>query len=111
MSDVLPGENKGHRAEAASSQKDVLGQSATSYDLLPYESAPYPHSRPERLATLATLLGLTPANPSEARVLELGCGFGGNLMPLAELYPRSQFVGLDASSRQIADGKAVADRL
>ena len=111
MSDVLPGENKGHHAEAASAQKEVLGQGTTSYDLLPYESAPYPHSRPERLATLATLLGLTPPNPSEARVLELGCGFGGNLMPLAELYPRSQFVGLDASLKQIAGGKAIADRL
>lgn len=111
MSDHPADQETGQRAEPFPAPKEMLGQAANAYDLLPYESAPFPHTRPERLATVATLLGLAPPNPSEARVLELGCGFGGNLMPLAELYPRSQFVGLDASSRQIADGKAVATRL
>lgn len=112
MPDVPPSENNVHPAEQSPlPPMEMPGEAATSYDLLPYESAPFPHSRPERLATLATLLGVTSPDPSEARVLELGCGFGGNLMPLAELYPRAQFVGLDASSRQIADGQAVANRL
>jgi methyltransferase-like protein/trans-aconitate methyltransferase len=84
---------------------------AASYDALPYDGAPISYSRPERLATLATLAGLAPPDLSQARVLELGCGFGGNLIPLAELWPRAQFVGFDASAKQITGGQAVADQL
>ena len=111
MSDFLANENARQHDEPAPSPTQAPAPAPTSYDLLPYESAPYPHSRPERLATLATMVGLTPPNPSESRVLELGCSFGGNLTPLAELYPRSQFVGLDASTKQIEGGQAIVNRL
>ena len=38
----------------------------TSYDLVPYESRPYPQAHPDRLATVATLFGARPPRPSGA---------------------------------------------
>ena len=83
----------------------------TSYDLVPYESRPYPQTTPDRLATVATLFGAEPAPPGDCRVLELGCAGGGNLIPMAVAYPGSRFLGLDASARQIDDGLATVEAL
>jgi methyltransferase-like protein/ubiquinone/menaquinone biosynthesis C-methylase UbiE len=44
-------------------------------------------------------------------VLELGCAAGGNLIPMAYALPQSQFVGIDLSQRQIADGRKLCDEL
>jgi methyltransferase-like protein/trans-aconitate methyltransferase len=77
----------------------------TSYDLVPYESRPYPQAHPDRLATVATLFGASPASPERCRVLELGCASGGNLVPMAVELPASTFLGLDASARQVDDGR------
>jgi methyltransferase-like protein/cyclopropane fatty-acyl-phospholipid synthase-like methyltransferase len=81
-----------------------------SYDEVPYESHPYPQTHPSNLFTVATLFGLTPPPVETARVLELGCAAGGNLIPMAEAFPRGAFVGVDLSGRQVADGqKLIAD--
>jgi tRNA G46 methylase TrmB len=37
----------------------------------------------------------------KARVLELGCGMGGNLIPMALGMPEATFVGYDLSGVQI----------
>jgi cyclopropane fatty-acyl-phospholipid synthase-like methyltransferase len=78
--------------------------SRTSYDEVPYESHPYPQTHPDRLATVAKLLGLNPAMPDKCRVLELGCAGGGNLIPMAYGLPESQFLGVDLSRVQIDQG-------
>jgi methyltransferase-like protein/SAM-dependent methyltransferase len=83
----------------------------TSYDEVPYPSFSYPQTHPDRLATLATLFGMTPAPVERCRVLELGCAGGGNLIPLAEALPHSEFFGIDLSARQIADGQAAVAAL
>lgn len=83
----------------------------TSYDEVPYESHPFPQTHPSHLAVIATLFGLTPPPPDRCRVLELGCAAGGNLLPMAEALPHSQFVGIDLSSRQISDGQRILDAL
>ncbi len=54
---------------------------------------------------IGTLMGLQPKDIATARVLELGCASGGNLIPLADAYPQATFVGIDASTRQIDAGK------
>jgi len=77
---------------------------AAAYDSAPYDSLAYPQSQPDRLATQATLFHLAPAAVDCCRVLELGCASGGNLLPQAVNFPRSQYVGIDLSARQIADG-------
>ncbi len=77
-----------------------------SYDAVPYPSHAYPQTHPDHLATLAILSGMSPAPVENCRVLELGCGAGGNLIPMAYGLPHSQFVGIDLSGRAIADGQA-----
>ena len=83
-----------------------IARNAKSYDLMPYESKSIPQSHPARLAAIAKIFGLT-ANPVHtARVLELGCASGGNLIPMALNYPEAKFVGVDVSPKQIAAGQA-----
>lgn len=77
------------------------------YDEVPYTSYPYPQSHPDRLCVVASLFGAKPVSASACRVLELGCGAGGNLLPMAELLPDSELVGVDRSGRQIERGQAL----
>jgi methyltransferase-like protein/SAM-dependent methyltransferase len=84
---------------------------ATSYDEIPYSSTPFYYTHPDNLAALATLHGMGPAPAERCRVLELGCGRGGNLIPMAQALPGSRFVGVDLSRGQIADGRSVVEAL
>lgn len=77
-----------------------------SYDEFPYACYAYPASHPDRLSVVARLFGMTPAPLAGARVLELGCGNGANLIPMAQQMPDATFVGIDLSPRQIDDGRA-----
>ncbi len=72
-----------------------------TYDEVPYESYPYALTNPYHLTTLATLFGMTPPPLETAKVLELGCAAGGNLIPHAVNYPKAHFVGVDLSKVQI----------
>lgn len=83
----------------------------TSYDEVPYDSYPFPQSHPNRLATIASLLGMSPAPLATCRVLEMGCASGGNLIPMAAAMPEAQFTGIDASKRQIEQGTKIVDDL
>jgi methyltransferase-like protein/SAM-dependent methyltransferase len=83
----------------------------TSYDELPYASHPVQHAHPDNLWCKAFLHGLQSPDVSTSRVLELGCGTGGNLISLAQILPGGTFVGLDSAGRQIALGQAVIDTL
>lgn len=76
-----------------------------SYDELPYASHPFPQSAPEHLEAVATLFGLAPTPPATARVLELGCAGGGNIIPFALRHPRARVLGLDLSAVQIGQGR------
>jgi methyltransferase-like protein/SAM-dependent methyltransferase len=84
---------------------------STSYDEVPYPSLSYSQSHPDRLATVATILGVKPPPVEHCRVLELGCASGGNIIPMALGLPNSEFVGIDYAARQIAQGRAMADAL
>lgn len=88
-----------------------MSPAATSYDEVPYDSRPRYATHPDCLATLARLLGMTPAPVERCRVLELGCSTGGNLLPLAAALPEASFVGIDLSQRQIETGRKVAAAL
>jgi methyltransferase-like protein/SAM-dependent methyltransferase len=79
---------------------------ATSYDEIPYHSFPFSQTHPIRLATIGRLFGMQTPPVNECRVLELGCAGAGNLLPMAESFPQSTFVGIDASAREIDDGRA-----
>ena len=51
--------------------------------------------------TLGSLFGMNPARLNSCRVLELGCGEGANLIPVAFQWPESEFVGIDLSTEAI----------
>jgi methyltransferase-like protein/SAM-dependent methyltransferase len=89
----------------------LSGSESNTYDLVPYESVAFPQSHPDRIATVATLFGLTVPSVKSARVLELGCASGGNLIPAAYTLPDASFVGLDLSQRQIEQGQALLKEL
>lgn len=77
----------------------------TSYDQVLYRGFPYAQTHPDRLATLATFFGMHPAPVDRCRVLELGCGDGGNLLPMAFEFPDSTFLGFDLAETPIAMGR------
>lgn len=78
---------------------------SSSFDALPYRHGAIPATHPARLGAIARLLGRGAAMPDRCRVLELGGGEGMNLLPLAERFPDSQFVGVDFSAEQIRVGE------
>lgn len=77
-----------------------------SYDELPYDSLPLPETQPDFLAAVAKLHGFDAPDPSRARILELGCASGGNLIPLAWRWPESECVGVELSRVQADAGAA-----
>lgn len=78
------------------------------YDEVPYDSHPFPQSSVEHLASRAFLFGLPAPSASGARVLELGCAGGGNLIPFAARFPGASVVGVDLSPVQIAQAISAA---
>jgi SAM-dependent methyltransferase len=76
----------------------------TPYDALHYPSKPFRYTRPDRMELIARLHGLDPTPSPRARVLEIGCGTGGNLLPMGEAFPDTQFLGIDLAESQIAHG-------
>ena len=75
------------------------------YDDFLYPNYCYPETHPDRLGSRATLFGMKPAPAELCRVLELACGDGANLMPMAYGLPNSEFLGVDRASQPIARGK------
>jgi methyltransferase-like protein/SAM-dependent methyltransferase len=83
----------------------------TSYDEVPYESFPIAGTHPDRLWTLARLPGLDAPALETCRILELGCGAGGNIIPMASELSKAQVVGVDLSGVQVAQGVAAIEAL
>jgi Predicted methyltransferase regulatory domain/Methyltransferase domain len=90
-------------------EQEVL--SASPYDVVPYPGHPFAQTHPDRLAALGTLFGMDPPPVDACRVLELGCGDGGNLVPMAVDLPGAEFLGIDASGRAVARGRALIEAL
>ncbi len=85
--------------------------SHTSYDTVAYPSHAMPQTHPDRLGAIGVLLGLTPPSIARCRVLELGCGDGNNIIPMAVAYPESSFEGVDLAATAIAKGNALITSL
>ncbi|MFO0625460.1 MAG: class I SAM-dependent methyltransferase [Polyangiales bacterium] len=82
-----------------------------SYDELPYADYCHERSHPERIAAVAVLCGRTPPAVPRARVLELGCARGANLLPMALDLPDGEFVGVDLSAAQVDEATRRAEAL
>ncbi len=83
----------------------------TIYDEFPYPGSAFADTHPDRLATMGTLFGMTPAPVDRCRVLELGCGDGANLVPMAFPLPNSSFTGIDLAGSAIARAQELAGQL
>ena len=83
----------------------------TAYDDVLYTGRAYSDTHPDRLAAIATLFGMTPAAIGRCRVLEVACGDGANLLPMAYGLPESDFVGFDLAAGPVAAGRRAAERL
>ena len=84
---------------------------ADPYDSVPYESYAYDFTEPQRLRAIGRLVGMAPPDVRTARVLELGCASGGNIVPLAARYDQATFVGVDLSQVHIREARGLAEEL
>lgn len=80
---------------------------ADAYDDTPYESNAFALTAPGHLRAVAALYGLSAPAVENARVLELGCAAGGNLLPFAVAHPNGHALGIDLSTQQVESGQAV----
>ena len=77
-----------------------------TYDSIPYPTFPRIATHPDRMAAVALLFGLEPAPVERCRVLEIGCGNAGNLLPMAYALPQSSFLGIDLAAAPVAAANA-----
>lgn len=69
----------------------------------------HPSSDPAQTAITALLAGLTVPDPAKARILEIGCGSGQNLIPLALRWPKAVIHGIDCSEIAIEEARNMAE--
>ena len=74
-----------------------------------YPAMSHPLSDPAVTAVAAALGGLIPAHPANARIVEIGCASGHNLLPLARRWPASRFAGVDLADGAITTARNLAD--
>lgn len=83
----------------------------TRYDVLRYPSKPYAYAHVDRLSVVGSLFGIEPPDVRTARVLELGCGSGGHLLPMAHQLPDATFLGVDLAPTSIEEAREHAAAL
>jgi|JI7StandDraft_1071085.scaffolds.fasta_scaffold67730_1 methyltransferase-like protein/2-polyprenyl-3-methyl-5-hydroxy-6-metoxy-1,4-benzoquinol methylase len=93
---------QGSATTPATTQRVEIAQQA--YDDVPYGSYPVAASHPDKLYTMARLFGLNPVLPDNARILEIGCAGGGNILPIASILPNATCVGVELSQVQVDFG-------
>jgi methyltransferase-like protein/protein-L-isoaspartate O-methyltransferase len=79
-----------------------------AYIRVPYPGLAFPQTHPDRLGLLATLHGLESVPAERARVLEVGCADGLNVVAMAAHTPGMQAVGFDIVEPSLGR-RAVAD--
>lgn len=78
------------------------------YETRTYPAMSHPLADPAVSAVSARMSGLDVPHPRKARVLEIGCCSGHNLLPLAQRWPESHFTGIDLSEKSITKAKELA---
>ncbi|WP_286937988.1 methyltransferase regulatory domain-containing protein [Achromobacter sp. UBA4530] len=91
--------------------EELIQALSDAYDETPYESNAFPLTAPGHLRAVAALYGLSAPPVENARILELGCAAGGNLLPFAVAHPNAHVVGIDLSTHQIESGQTIIKAL
>lgn len=86
----------------------MTNSTQTSYEELPYIGQAFAFTHPDHLATVSTFMGLDPPHPDKCRVLEIGCGDGRNLIPMAESLPDATVVGIDLAKSHTDEANRLA---
>ncbi len=76
------------------------------------QSLPNSDGIPSHISAIASLFGNKDfVDYKKCKVLEVGCGEGGNLISLAANYPKSEFLGLDENDEKLNKGRLSAEEL
>jgi hypothetical protein len=78
------------------------------YETRVYPAMSHPLSDPAVSAVAAILGGLAVRHPAQARILEIGCCSGLNLIPLAMRWPHSDTTGIDLAGPPIKAARDLA---
>ncbi len=81
----------------------------SAYEAIPYSGKAFAETHPDHMGTVAALLGVEAPCPDDCRVLEIGCGDGSNLIPMAEALPQSTFIGIDLGRSHIEKARHFAE--
>ena len=83
-------------------------QSSERYDAIRYPGRVYEFTHPDRLATIARLHGIGAPEVETARVLEIGCGDGTNLLGIAASLPHAHLLGIDRCADPLSGARSAA---
>jgi len=81
---------------------------AENYDAITYDALPHPVTHPDHVAAVVTMFGLDAPPVASARVLEVGCNDGSNLLPMAAGVPDASFIGCDIAPNAIRSARNAA---
>lgn len=81
----------------------------TSYNDIPYMGRVHFQTHIEKLSLSARIFGMETTSLEKARVLELGCGDGSNIISMALHFPKAEFVGIDGSTVHIERGRKMLE--
>lgn len=93
---------------AGHSTKIKMDDLRAAYEQTRYPSYVHPRTHPAHIAAIAALCGHRAPGACRARVLEIGCGSGTNLLAMAASLPEGRFVGIDFSAQDIASAQGLA---
>ena len=85
------------------------GPHGFEYDHVAYPGAADQSIHPRNLEVTAAMFGARPAPLKHCRVLEIGCADGTNLLPFADEFRDSRFLGVDLAKDRILIASEVAD--
>ena len=83
----------------------------TAYDEVPYPGHSHAETHPNRIAAIARLFGVAAPSVATARILEIACGDGSNLLPIAYSLPQAHCTGFDLAASAIERAHARAASL
>ena len=81
----------------------------TTYDEVPYLGRVHVQTHPQHIYTIAQLFQFPAVHFKNARILELGCGDGSNLINIAYQLPEATCFGIDHSKVHIERGQSICN--
>ena len=82
-----------------------------AYDHLGYDAGISSQTHPCQIGGKASLFGIVAPQVHSAKILEVGCALGQNLIPIASSLPESICIGVDLSTQQIEHARREAQAL